>query len=117
MAGTNKYPGVLQITATSFKLTITDGYTEVRDKQGNVIVDDQGNPKKQQQRYFKTVTAKSAKEASDLRAQWITEIKGGAILTNNRMTLKQFYAYYQEHTKDTLAPKTIVTYDGHFKRI
>lgn len=116
MAGTKQYPGVLQITANTFKLTLTDGYTEAKDKQGNVILDEQGNPKKQQKRYFKTVTAKSAKEASDLRAQWITEVKGGAVLTNNRMTLKQFYDYFKEHS-EKLAPKTIQYYDGLFTRI
>jgi len=116
MAGTKQYPGVLQVTATTFKLTLTDGYTEVKDKQGNVLVDEQGNPKKQQKRYFKTVNAKSAKEASDLRAQWITDIKGGAILTNTKMTLKEFYAYFKKHT-EKLAPKTILAYDGFFTRI
>lgn len=116
MAGTKQYPGVLQVTKTTFKLTITDGYTEVRDKEGNVIVDEQDNPKKQQKRYFKTVNAKSAKEAADLRAQWITDIKGGAILTNTKMTLREFYAYFKKHT-EKLAPKTILAYDGFFTRI
>lgn len=116
MAGTKQYPGVLQVTTNTFKLTLTDGYTEVTDKDGNPVLDANGKPKKQQKRYFKTVTAKSAKEASDLRAQWITEIKRGAILTNNRMTLKQFYAYFKQHS-ERLAPKTILAYDGFFTRI
>ncbi|MDD4600031.1 Tyrosine recombinase XerC [bioreactor metagenome] len=104
MAGTKKYPGVEPSTATTFKLTITDGYTVLSDGT------------KKQNRYFKTVNAKSAKEASDLRAQWITEIKGGAILTNNRMTLKQFYDYFKTHTEG-LAPKSIEFYNGLFKRV
>ncbi|MEN6620928.1 MAG: tyrosine-type recombinase/integrase [Smithella sp.] len=116
MAGTKQYPGVLKVTDTTYKLTITDGYCEVKDEQGNVVKDEQGKVKKQQKRYFKTVTAKSAKEASDLRAEWITEIKGGAVLTNNRMTLKQFYAYFKEHSEQ-LAPKSIQFYDGLFVRI
>lgn len=116
MAGTKQYPGVLQVTANTFKLTITDGYTEICDKQGNVIKDEKGKAKKQQKRYFKTVTAKSAKEAADLRAQWIVEIKGGAVLTNKRMTLKQFYNYFKEHS-EKLAPKTLQYYNGLFVRI
>ncbi|WP_378955686.1 tyrosine-type recombinase/integrase [Pelosinus sp. sgz500959] len=116
MAGTKQYPGVLQITTNTFKLTITDGYIEVLDEKGNAIRDKNGTVKKQQKRYFKTVTAKSAKEASDLRAQWITEIKGGAVLTNNRMTLKQFYDYFKQHA-EKLAPKSIQFYNGLFTRI
>lgn len=116
MAGIKQYPGVTQVTKTTFKLTVTDGYTEVTDEDGNFIKDAQGKIKKQQKRYFKTVTAKSAKEASDLRAQWITEVKRGAILTNIRMTLHQFYDYFKEHT-EKLAPKTILAYDGFFTRI
>lgn len=104
MAGTKSYPGVLQITANTFKLTITDGYIKTADG------------KQKQKRYFKTVNVKTAKEAADLRAQWITEIKGGAILDNKRMTLKQFYDYFKEHTKD-LAPKTLYAYNGLFVRI
>lgn len=108
MANTNKYPGVLQVTKNTFKLTITDGYTE--------IIDELGNKKKQQKRYFKTVTAKTAKEAADLRAEWITEVKGGAVLTNNRMTLKQYYAYFKKHAGKK-APKTWQFYDYIFERI
>lgn len=104
MAGTKQYPGVRQRGDNAFELTITDGYTETEDG------------KKHQKRYYKTVTAKSAKEASDRRAEWIVEVKGGAVLTNNRMTLKQFYNYFKEHT-EKLAPKSIQFYDGLFVRI
>ncbi|MDU4960161.1 MAG: tyrosine-type recombinase/integrase [Sporomusaceae bacterium] len=116
MAGRRQYPGVTPVTKNTFKLTITDGYAEVTDEQGNPVTDEQGKVKKQQKRYFKTVTAKSAKEASDLRAQWITEIKGGAVLTNNRMTLQEFYDYFKNHA-EKLAPKTLLAYDGLFIRV
>ena len=62
------------------------------------------------------LTAKNAKEAADLRSQWVTEIKGGMLLAKARMTLKQFYAYFKEHS-EKLAPKTIQFYDGLFIRI
>lgn len=104
MAGTKQYPGVRQRGENTFELTITDGYT----------ITPEGN--KQQKRYYKTVTAKNAKEASDLRAKWIVEVKGGAVLTNNKMTLKEFYAYFKKHT-ESLAPKTLLAYDGFFTRI
>jgi len=103
MAGTKQYPGIRQRGETTFELTITDGYTEI-------------DGKKQQKRYYKTVTAKNAKEAADLRAKWIIETKGGALLTNNKMTLKEFYAYFKKHS-EKLAPKTLLAYDGFFTRI
>lgn len=116
MSKTKQYPGVRPRGENTFEITITDGYTEVKDNQGDVVTDKQGKVKKQQKRYTKTVTAKNAKEAADLRSQWIAETKGGKLLTNARMTLKQFYAYYKEHSKK-LAPKTLQFYNGLFTRI
>ena len=118
MAGIKKYPGVIQVTETTFKLTLTDGYSEVADQQGNVILDEAGKPKKQQNRYFKTVTAKSAKEASDLRSQWITEIKTGGVPVGKKMTLKQLYDYWLEHhAKLHLAVTTQSKYANVWTRI
>ncbi len=116
MAGTKQYPGVRQRGDNTFEITITDGYAEILDNLGKPITDEHGKPKKQQKRYYKTVTAKSAKEASDLRAKWIMEVKGGAVLTNNRMTLREFYDYFKDHS-EKLTPKTLLAYDGFFTRI
>lgn len=103
MAGKKQYPGVRSRGENTFEITISDGYYEV-------------DGKKYQKRYSKTVTSKTAKEAADLRAKWITETKGGILLTNERMTLKQFYAYFKTHS-EKLAPKTLLAYDGFFTRI
>ncbi len=97
MARLKKYPGVQQISDTTFKLIIVDGYTKLP------------NGNKKQNRFFKTVNAKSSKEAADLRAKWIIEIKNGAVLTNNKMTLREFYEYFKNNT-DHLAPKTLCFY-------
>ena len=104
MARLKKYPGVQQISDTTFKLIIVDGYTKLP------------NGNKKQNRFFKTVNAKSSKEAADLRAKWIIEIKNGAVLTNNKMTLREFYEYFKNNT-DHLAPKSLCFYNGLFVRI
>ena len=52
MARLKKYPGVQQISDTTFKLIIVDGYTKLP------------NGNKKQNRFFKTVNAKSSKEVN-----------------------------------------------------
>ena len=63
-------------------------------------------------RISKTVTAKSKKELENLYAKFITEVRTGLFMNNNKLTLHEFVEtqWYSDNEVKSLAPKTLFRY-------
>lgn len=87
MAGTIEKRG-----EKSWRLTVTAGYAG-----------------KKQNRYRKTVIAENQNAAEKLLAAFVVEVERGQITTSGKMTLKEFFAYWEiNYALDRHAPKTIL---------
>lgn len=97
MAGTIEKRG-----KNSYRLTVTNGY----DAAG------------QQIRYRKTVQAASERSAEKMLALFIGEIERGQIANTGKMTLREFFTYWENnYALPQHEPKTISFNRGLFKRI
>lgn len=97
MAGTVEKRG-----KNSWRLTVTAGYTADG----------------QQIRYRKTVQANTKIVAEKRLAEFIVEVERGQIANSGKMTLKQFFKYWeQNYALGRHAPKTISYNRGLFSRI
>ncbi|SFM11495.1 site-specific integrase [Pelosinus propionicus] len=86
----------------SYLLTVASGY----DGQGKQIC------------HTKTVTANSPREAEKQYGLFLAEIEKGQISTSGKMTLKQFFEYWEDnYAKGQHKEKTLVYNKNLFKRI
>jgi integrase len=64
-------------------------------------------------RYYKTIKAKSEREAQKELAKFVTEIEKGSYVEPSKLTLSEFADKWIEmHGKQNLAPKTLDLYQG-----
>ena len=87
---------------SSYLLTVTAGY----DGQDKQIC------------HTKTVTAKSSREAEKQYGMFLAEIEKGEISTSGKMTLLEYFAYWEEHYAIPHHKKKTIAYNRSlFKRI
>ncbi|MBP2639698.1 MAG: integrase family protein [Firmicutes bacterium] len=93
---------VAQISATTWRLTVSDGY----DQLGKQVL------------HRKVVEATSKRQADKFWTLYAAEIANGKKASSGKMTLSQFYAYWKKNNFDEERQKTTLShYDFLFRRI
>lgn len=97
-----------ELPSGSIRRKVFIGYEYLVDEKGNPILDEKGKQKKRAK--YKSITASSAKEADQLKA----EVKAGRVKysSNGDMTLRQAIERYIDESESILSPSTIKGYDS-----